>query len=213
MYAVQNRFTKDEYRQYLTVFLDGVDRTNKAVGQLAHTARQWDGMVLNKRFINAVNEWQGYGRFSLGEKDYSGAINRINFYLNERSVQIQTKKGRAEFSFCCYYDDEILDIIYFDTDALRKDDKGNYRINGEVLARYCQQVIDNNNRKANIFKDALKNWDKSLEAIADIALYATKKSARINPLFVDLDGARTFLYDCLYKPSNARFQGDTIVKK
>ncbi|MBR1473074.1 MAG: hypothetical protein IJ602_02305 [Paludibacteraceae bacterium] len=213
METVQKRFSKTEYKQYLAGVLKGFEQMNEAFRTLATTAKEWDGKVYNKRFADAVNERvSGYAHFDMGSRQgYNNLFYECKFYLNERAVRVDTKRmGRDSYNWC-YFDDELNNSIYYTyssayaNDIFKVDEKLNERINGEAFAAACDKVIKSNERRAAMFCDALKTWDKSLAALKKIEDYARKQSANINPFFVDKEGARQFMWQNIERPAIERF--------
>lgn len=212
MEAIQKRFTKQQYKEYLAGILKGLEQMNAAFAALATTAKEWDGKVYNKRFADAVNERvKGFASFSPGTRQgYNNLLYKCEFYLNERAVRVSAERFGQESYNWCYFDQEINSSIYFtyssryENDIFKVDDRMNERINGEAFAAACDKVIKANERRAAMFRDALRSWDKSLAGLAKIEQYLQKSAATINPLFVDLEGARNLMWSNLQRPSYER---------
>lgn len=214
MESVQKKFTKEQYREYLAGVLKGFDQMNRAFSTLAQTAREWDGKVYNKRFADAVEErTKPAVYFSMGDRaNYNGLFYGCRLTLRERSVSVSAEHFGKPSHDTVYFDDEIQSYLYFTysskyvNDILVRDEKGNDRINGAAFADACNQVIENNNKRAAKFRAALKEWDKSLATLKKIDEFLNKCAGSVHPFFVNLDGARMQLYSELMKPAISRYE-------
>lgn len=197
MATIQNRFTYEEAKAYYAAIKNGIDEVCGACYEFAKVAEQMNGKVLNKRFVDAVNDAlvARFGYFDtygpqcpnvhiFKRDDYTRAYN-YSINLFKRSYDKPANNG---YSHAIYFDKELNVEIRVGVDNLI-DGK---RINAEEFAKAARCTADYNLRVYERYREALLRWDEELQAVKELNAYIEsvnkeleKRVSCINQLFIN----------------------------
>lgn len=147
-------------------------------------AKKFDGKVLNKRFVNAVNEKLidriGLHKLQDGRNTPLVSLSmykdvfttRFNFYFANRGKNICGK--------WIYFDNECNTTIYASNDSLTNDG----RIIGVNLASDADRLSFHTKKEIEKYIDAVNKWDEYMDTLLNIDQYIKDKTKNINTLFI-----------------------------
>ena len=199
MATIQKRFSYEEARAYYATIKNGIEEVCGACYEFAKVAEQMHGKVLNKRFIDAVNDalLTRFGYSDLREhkckrvqmfssNDYTRAYS-FRVSLLKRSYDQPTDR---DYTLPIYFDKELVMEVRVGEQSLI-DGK---RINAEAFATAARFTADYNLRVYERYREALVRWEEELQAVEELNAYINRvnkelaeRVSHINQLFIPDD--------------------------
>lgn len=148
-----------KWTKQVKVLNDGI----KSLETIKPLADKFDGKVINKRFVKALNEVSDHNIviFSLVDKGYDRRVGYneklINFYLTDRSFKIESQ------SCWGYIDEDDFTILEIDNDNFYVNADG--RLVKDIFIKAIDKTIDRLNRKIEAFQDCIDHFDEYLNEV------------------------------------------------
>lgn len=199
MTTIQKCFSYEEANAYYAAIKNGIEEVCGACYVFAQVANRFDNKVLNKRFVTELNAAL-VGRFGVVEHE-GHTFPKVQIHTYDDSTQVQafrvsllnrshSKPAKNGYSDTIYFDHELHLIVRVPN---REMNEGN-RINAEAFAKAAQWTADNNLRVYERYREALRRWDKELQAVEELNAYMKQvnkeleeRVSKINQLFIDYD--------------------------
>lgn len=162
---------KEQFTQHARAIENAYRDVLKVWGAIEDTAKEMNGKVYNKRFIDAVNgKIEGFARVYV-DSNYNNR-KQLSIYLKNRSYQYGT--------YCIYFDKSIYNTSIWD---LEKECLTNWRIDSTKFSAVVAGNIKAIEDKIIIWQQALINFDRDQKKIREALQTLKDTFSDVSPVF------------------------------